>query len=128
LFHDIKSPFSPKQSWPKRYVKWLRELHFEHEVVKTSFSILIDLYEYLSSQMTKISKEIIALSQSDKYSHKVKLLRSVPGIGILIAMELLVELADIERFKTADEIASYTPSLMRAKKKTFETFQSISYC
>jgi len=113
LFHDIKSPFSPKQSWTKRYVKWLRELHFEYEVVKTSFSILIDLYEYLSSQLTKISKEIIALSQSDKYSHKVKLLRSVPGIGILIAMELLVELADIERFKTADEIASYmglTPS------------------
>jgi transposase len=113
LFHGIKSPFPSKQKWTRQYVKWLRELRFEHEVVKVSFNTLIDLYEYLGSQVVKISKEVIALSQSDKYSHKVKLLRSVPGIGILIAMELLVELADIERFKTADEIASYmglTPS------------------
>ena len=113
LFHGIKSPFPPRQSWTKRHVKWLRQLHLEHEVVKVSFNTLIDLYEYLSSQLMRISKEIIVLSQSDKYSHRVKLLRSVPGIGILIGMELLVELADIERFKTADEIASYmglTPS------------------
>jgi transposase len=113
LFHGIKSPFPRKDRWSKRYVKWLRELHFEHEVLKASLNTLIDLYEYLGSQVVKISKEVIALSQSDKYSYKVKLLRSVPGIGILIAMELLVELADIERFKTADEIASYmglTPS------------------
>ena len=113
LFHGIKSPFPPKQGWTQKYVKWLRELHFEHEVVKVSFNTLIDLYEYLGNQMKKISKEVIALSQSDKYSHKIKLLRSVPGIGILIAMELLVELPDIERFKTADGIASYmglTPS------------------
>jgi len=113
LFHGIKSPFPPKQSWTKRYVKWLRQLHLEHEVVKVSFNTLIDLYEYLGSQLMRIIKEIIVLSQSDKYSHRVKLLRSVPGIGILIGMELLVELADIERFKTADEIASYmglTPS------------------
>jgi len=113
LFHGIKSPFPSKQGWTKRYVKWLRALHLEHEVVKVSFNTLIDLYEYLGSQLMKISKKVIALSRSDKYSHKVKLLRSVPGIGILIAMELLVELPDIERFKTADEIASYmglTPS------------------
>jgi len=113
LFHGIKSPFPSKQGWTKRYVKWLRALHLEHEVVKVSFNTLIDLYEYLGSQLMKISKKVIALSRSDKYSHKVKLLRSVPGIGILIAMELLVELANIERFKTADEIASYmglTPS------------------
>lgn len=113
LFHGIKSPFPPKQRWTKGYVKWLRELPLEHEVVKVSFNALIDLYEYLGSQLTRISKGIVVLAQSDKYTHKVQLLRSVPGIGILIAMELLVELADIERFKTADEIASYmglTPS------------------
>jgi transposase len=114
LFYGIKSPFSHKrESWSKRYVKWLRELTFEHEVLKVPFESLIDLYEYLTSQVMKISKQVVALSRSDKYRHKIKLLRSVPGIGILIGMELLVELADMERFKTAEEIASYmglTPS------------------
>jgi len=108
LFYGIKSPFSNKrESWPKRYVEWLRELTFEHAVLKVPFESLIDLYEYLSSQVMKISKQVVALSRSDKYSHKIKLLRSVLGIGILIGMELLVELADMERFKTAEEITSY---------------------
>ncbi len=43
----------------------------------------------------------------------MKLIKSVPGIGILIGMELLVELTDIERFKSAEAIAAYmglTPS------------------
>jgi transposase len=114
LFYGIKSPFSNKREyWSKRYVKWLRDLTFEQAALKAPFDILIDLYEYLTLQVKKISKQVVALSRSGKYSHKIKLIRSVPGIGILIGMELLVELADIERFKTAEEIASYmglTPS------------------
>ena len=104
LSYGIKSPFSNKrESWSKRYVKWLRDLTFEQTVLKVPFESLIDLYEYLTSQVRKISKQVVALSRSDKYRHKIKLLRSVPGMGILIGMELLVELADMERFKTAEE-------------------------
>jgi len=114
LLYGIKYPFSNKREyWSKRYVKWLRDLTFEQAALKAPFDILIDLYEYLTLQVKKISKQVVVLSRSDKYSHKMKLLKSVPGIGILIGMELLVELADIERFKTAEEIASYmglTPS------------------
>ena len=43
----------------------------------------------------------------------MKLLRSMPGVGILTGMEILVELQDFARFKTSEEIASYiglTPS------------------
>jgi len=41
------------------------------------------------------------------------LLESIPGIATLSAMEILVEIQDITRFKTADELAAYlglTPS------------------
>ena len=41
------------------------------------------------------------------------LLTTTPGIGPLSAIEILVELQDITRFKTADELAAYlglTPS------------------
>lgn len=113
LFHGIKSPFIGKDRWTNRYVKWLKQLKFEHEELKVSFDILIELYDYLSRQLVKISKKVIELSKSDKYIDKVKLLRSVPGIGILIAIEMLVELQNVDRFKSAEELASYiglTPS------------------
>ena len=53
------------------------------------------------------------LSRSKKYRKRVQLLRSVPGIGILIGVEILVEIQDLARFKRAEELASYiglTPS------------------
>jgi len=112
LFHGIKSPFSSKR-WTKQYVKWLKELTFEYEMLKISFGYLLELYEYLTRQLIAISKQAIVLALSEKYRHRIKLLRSVPGIGILLAIEILVELADIERFENAEAIAAYmglTPS------------------
>jgi transposase len=60
-----------------------------------------------------MDREVIELSRSEKYLERVRWLRSVAGIGILIAMEILVELPEMERFKSGDELASYlglTPS------------------
>ena len=112
LFHGITSPFSSK-TWSQGYLRWLKGLTFEREVLRISFDVLIELYDYLTTELVKLRKRIMELSQSDKYRDKVKLLKGVPGIGTLIAMEILVELADIERFARADELASYmglTPS------------------
>jgi len=78
-----------------------------------SFQSLIEVYEYLSAQLVKMNKKVIELSRSEKYLDKVRLLRSVTGIGILIAMEILVELPEMERFKSGEKLASYlwlTPS------------------
>jgi transposase len=50
---------------------------------------------------------------SKKYKQRIKLIRSGPDIGLITGMEILVELQNVERFKTSEEIASYiglTPS------------------
>jgi transposase len=113
LFHGIKCPLLGKETWSKRYITWLKELTLERESLKTSFQYLIELYEYLSVQIVRITKKVIELSKTEKYRDKVDLLRTIPGIGKIIAIELLVELQDIERFKSAENISSYlglTPS------------------
>jgi len=43
----------------------------------------------------------------EKYKERVKILTSAPGIGICIAMTILVQLQDVERFRKAGEIASF---------------------
>ncbi len=107
LFHGVKSPFSGKQRWTKKYINWIKALTLDHEVMKTSFESLIELYEYLTKQIITISKKVVKLSQVEKYQDKVSLLRTVPGIGILTAMELLVELQDMWRFESGKKIASF---------------------
>jgi transposase len=113
LFYGIRSPFFVKGRWTKQYLRWVKGLLFEREGLRVSFQSLMELYEYLSSQLVKMNRKVIELSRSEKYLEKVRLLRSVPGIGILIAMEILVELPEMERFKSGDELVSYiglTPS------------------
>lgn len=95
LFNGIQYSASGRERWTKGYITWLRELSCKEESLKISLMSLLDLYEYLSQQIKKISKELVALSQMERYRARVALVRSVPGIGLLNAMELLVELQEI---------------------------------
>ena len=82
-------------------------------ILEQSLDILIHLYEYLTEEIREITKSVVELSYTDKYAQRMKLLRSIPGVGILTGMEILVELQDFARFKTSEQIASYiglTPS------------------
>jgi transposase len=113
LFYGIRSPFARRYGWGQNYLQWLKGLDFQREGLRACFERLIELYEYLTDQLIKMNQRVKELSQSVKYRERVRLLCTVPGIGTLIAMEILVELQEMERFQRADELASYiglTPS------------------
>jgi len=113
LFYGISSPFPSKHRWTLTYVEWLRSLSLSSQFLKESLEVLIDVYEYLTRQLMRINRKVVELSRSDKYRGRVKLLRTTPGVGLLTGMEVLVELQDVGRFKSSEEIASYiglTPS------------------
>ena len=101
LFYGIKAPIILKKSWSKKYVMWLKELPIESESIKIAFDYLIELYEYLTAQLIKMTKKVLDFSKGKKYNKKVQLLKTVPGIGTLTAIEMLVELQDVSRFKSA---------------------------
>jgi transposase len=113
LFHGIEVPFSSRQQWTGRFITWLHELDCGDEYLNTSLKALVQLFDYLSMEKKKLTHEVLELARKDSYASRVKLLKSIPGIGALSAMEILVEIQDIRRFKTADELAAYlglTPS------------------
>jgi transposase len=58
-------------------------------------------------QVLDITREIRALSRTERYAENVDLLCSCPGIGMLTSMAILTELVDIRRFPTADHLAKY---------------------
>ena len=113
LFHGIEVPFSSRQQWTGRFIKWLHEIDLGDEYLNASLKALVHLFDYLSAEKKRLTHEVIELARKDKYASKVKLLKSIPGIGALSAMEILVEIQDMSRFETADELAAFlglTPS------------------
>lgn len=113
LFHGIHSPYEEgPQIWTKSFVKWLRSIHGDQYIVH-SLNILIELYEYLTQQVKQLTEEVIKFSGTEKYAHRIQLLTSIPGIGVLSAIEILVELQDVSRFRSAAQLSAFmgvTPS------------------
>ena len=113
LFYGIQPPFSGGSGWSKAFLQWIKDLGVSNEILWYSFRSLVELYEYLTGQLMAITRKVVELSRTEKYGKRVQLLRSAPGIGMLIGMEILVEIQEMARFKRAEELASYiglTPS------------------
>jgi transposase len=103
----------PRGPWPRVYVEKLWCIRFGNRWMQESFSRLLEQYEFLSGQISKQTKLLRELSRTPLYRERAEILRSVPGIGLIAAMELLVELQDVSRFREADKLAAYvglTPS------------------
>jgi transposase len=113
LFNSVDIPFKSTQHWRGPFMNWLLKLDLGYEPLNRSLKALVDLFNYLSTEKKSVTKDVLELAKEEKYAKRVELLESIPGIGILSAMEILLELQDITRFKTADELAAYlglTPS------------------
>ena len=81
--------------------------------MQESFNRLLEQYEFLCAQIDKQTELLRELSKTALYRERVEILQSIPGIGMISALELLLELQDVSRFRRAEQLAAYvglTPS------------------
>lgn len=106
-FHGITLPESlDKGNWTKASLVWLREQSSKISSWSYSLELLLDELDHLIIIKQKSDKKIMELSTT-VYAREIKLIRSIPGMGILGAMIMLTEIGDINRFKRLDELCSY---------------------
>jgi transposase len=106
--------------WTRSYLGRLWSIRFGNRWMQESFERLLEEYEFLTEQIAKQTQLLRELSQTPCYRERVEILRSVPGIGLIAAMELLVELQDVSRFRRAEQLAAYvglTPSQYSSAEK-----------
>jgi transposase len=109
-FHGIEFPesFAKQEShWSNRFITWLESIKMEEESGNNALDILIMECKHFRSTILMLNKQIINLSRTPAYSKYEKLLRSVPGIGLLTAMTILTELETINRFSNIDNLCGF---------------------
>ena len=112
-FYGIEIARESRGCWTQTFVDHLRCLRFDQACLFESFSSMLDHYDFLESQIRIQTQQLRDMSRSETYESRVEILCSIPGIGWLSAMEILLELQDISRFQRAEELAAYvglTPS------------------
>ena len=94
--------------WSKNFLKWLKEeVQLTEESGRDTMNMLIREVEEQRELLLLVSRKIKQLSESEKYASNVKLLKTVPGIGLLTAMHFLTEMETVERFADPDHFAAY---------------------
>ena len=109
-YNGIHLPFemeSGSKHWSKRYSKWLKSIKLETEDTRVTLDSIVDTVEHLRSKLLEINRRLRNYEKQGDYSGIISLLRSVPGIGLIMAMTIISELQDIERFGTLDKLSSY---------------------
>lgn len=104
---------APKGRWTHIYFDNLSRIRFGDRWMEESFDRLLEQYELLSELIDKQTKVLRDLAKTESYRQRVEILSSIPGIGVITAMEILLELQDVSRFRRADQLAAYvglTPS------------------
>lgn len=93
--------------WSKPYVENLRRIRSSTRRQQESFESLLEQYEFFTQQIERQTGLLRSLSQTAEYRERVQILQSIPGVGLIAAMELLLELQDVTWFRRADQLAAY---------------------
>ena len=103
----IQSP--TKTKWTKAYCQHIRN-HVIPDLdlaVGTKLRLLLDRLEMYRAEQAELDKVLKKLSQTDRYKHACRELRTIPGVGLLVAMTFLTEMGDLTRFRNRRQIAAY---------------------
>lgn len=93
-------------NWSKAFRRWILELNFEYETADYTLKSQVDHFEYLDKSLREVSNQLRAYCRKH-YKKDYYLLRSVPGIGPIVACGILSELGDLRRFSNMKQLAAY---------------------
>ena len=92
--------------WTIAHLQWLRTLKPE-ALYKEILDEYMLTYTVLSDKIERLDERIEELASKDEYRESVKKLCCFIGIKTNIALSVLVEVGDFNRFATAEKFASY---------------------
>ncbi len=72
-----------------------------------SLTLQLNLLGQLRKHKLDLVKYLRRLAKSDEYKKEVDILKSAPGIGLITAIRLLLELIDVKRFESEKKFSSF---------------------
>ena len=106
-YHGIAVPIPDDQIWGKREFREIGKLTVGASLEKT-IKVLVSLLESLWTHQMALRKELLALSKKPRYQKAFKIAKSLPGVGWLTSIRLILELGeDFTRFSTSKSIANF---------------------
>lgn len=93
--------------WTKAFLCWLKEVTMPSKSGRHTLDLLLVQYDRIYQHHLDVSRQVRQLAKCSRYATSVKLLQTIPGIGPLTSIQLMVELGDISRFPCFKKLNSF---------------------
>jgi transposase len=106
MFHGIPCP-PCSGKWSNLFFNKLQALELGDAYLQSCFTLMLEQYQFFNRQILQATRTLRELAAHPTYRERYRLLRSVPGVGLITAMQVLLELQDMRRFSSAQKLAAY---------------------
>ncbi len=93
--------------WSARFITWLKTVEASTLHGTIVLQETIETAEFLRKKLLKVNRIFRSLNLDPRFSKDIFILRSIPGIGLIVAITFLSELETVRRFKNLDKLCSY---------------------
>ncbi len=108
----------PYKTLCKSSMAWIvEEIETKNFNMKSITLSYINMLEHYNFEIEKINEKLSEIAMKD---NGVQLLKTIPGIGNIIALTIIAKIGDIKRFKSSQKLCSYAglvPSIKQSANK-----------
>ena len=103
---EIPEVFDKQAKWSKAFLQWLGSQSCTYDTATATIQSELGQYDFIDFQIKQLSNQLRAYCRKH-HKEDYYLLRSVPGIGKIVACGIISEMGDLRRFKNFKELSSY---------------------
>jgi transposase len=92
--------------WSHNFRYWIDGLEFVHPTARDTFDSRMRSFRFIDKELRDVSTKLRAYCRKH-YKKDYYLLRSIPGIGGIVACGIICELGDLRRFNSIKHLAGY---------------------
>jgi len=92
--------------WSHKFRGWIDDLSFVYPSARETLDSRMRSFRFIDQELRDVSSEIRAYCRKH-YKKDYYLLKSIPGIGGIVACAIICELGDLRRFKSIKHLAGY---------------------
>lgn len=92
--------------WSHGFRHWLDALEFEYSPARATLDSRMRYFRFVDQDLRDVSTQLRGFCKTF-YKKDYQLLRSIPGIGGIVACGILCELGDLRRFRSLKHLSGY---------------------